>query len=166
MRMKAPRLSPWFWPLVESLGGDVQAMSERFKAMPRQRLLAFRRMYDRALSHVHPYHRGDFVFGDRDCSEDHADDFAAWVVSRGREFWDEVRRHPKDGPRYLDEFAPIADKEMDRRPDFIAGGVLHERYGENIVLVLYHPDLVERDRQQSAEQRQAEPNAAPDPAGM
>ncbi len=160
--MKAPRLSPWFWPLVESLGGDVSAMEERFMAMPRQRLLAFRRMYDRALSHVHPYHRPDFVFGERDCSEDHADDFAAWVVSRGREFWDAVRRHPENGPRHLDAFEPIADKEMGRRPDFIAGNVFYERFGESIVLVLYHPELAARERQQSAEQRQAEPGAAAD----
>ena len=163
--MKSPRLPLWFWPLVESLDGDVPAMETRFRAMPRQRLLAFRRMYDRALSGVHPYHRTDFVFGDRDCSEDHADDFAAWVVSRGRTFWDQVRRCPEDGPAYLDEFEPISFREMCRRPDFIAGNVFQERFGESIVLVLYHPELAARDRQQLAEQKQAEPGAAADGGG-
>lgn len=158
--MKVPRLSPWFWPLVESLGRDATGMESQFCAMSRQRLLAFRRMYDRARSHVHPYLRGDFVFGDRDCSEDHADDFAAWVVSRGRAFWDEVRRRPEDGSRYLGEFEPISFQEMGRLPDFIAGKVFQERFGESIVLVMYHPELAARERQQLVEQRHAAPRTS------
>lgn len=126
-------------------------MEKQFVAMPRQRLLAFRRAYDRAASSVHPYHRSDFTFGERDCSEDHADDFAAWVVSRGRAFWNKVRNHPADGPRFLDEFEPAAFDAMNRRPDFIAGEVFHTRFGESIVLVLYHPELAAKERQQASE---------------
>jgi hypothetical protein len=144
--MKTPRLPPWFWPLVESFGGEVRAMTERFKAMPRRRLLAFRRQYDRALSHVHPYHREDFVIGDRECSEDHGDDFAAWVVSQGRVFWDGLRRHPTSFQRRLEEFEPVSFEAMQRRPDFIASAVFHERFGEDMLLVLYHPELVEKHR--------------------
>ena len=116
--MKVPRLSPWFWPLVESLGYDAAAITERFRVMPRQRLLAFRRQYDRARRHVHPTSRGDFEVGERDCSEDHGDDFAAWVVSRGRAFWDEVRSRPRECWRFFDEFEKVEFEAMNRRPDF------------------------------------------------
>ncbi|WP_171469892.1 DUF4240 domain-containing protein [Frigoriglobus tundricola] len=157
-------MAAWFWPLVESLGTDADVMASRFRAMPLQRLLAFRRQYDRARGKVNPIYRADFVIGARDCSEDHADDFAAWVVSRGRAFWGEVRRHPSKCWQFLGEFEPVEFEAMSRRPDFIAGSVFHERFGENIVSVLYHPEFVAKERQRAAEPGRAAPGAAPDPA--
>ena len=35
---------------------------------------------------------------------------------------------------------------MGRRPDFVASSVFHDRFGEEMLLVLYHPDLVEEYR--------------------
>jgi hypothetical protein len=35
---------------------------------------------------------------------------------------------------------------MGRRPDFVASSVFHDRFGEAMLLVLYHPDLVEEYR--------------------
>jgi hypothetical protein len=54
--MTAPQFSPWFWPLVESLGGDKEPIAQRFQAMPREQLLGFGREYERARSCIHPFH--------------------------------------------------------------------------------------------------------------
>ena len=113
--MNAPQFSPWFWPLVECLGGDKSAIERRFQAMPREGLLDFVRQYDRARACIHPFHRGGLVFDYRDDPAGHGDIFAAWVVSRGRAFWDEVRRDPEAFQRAVDEFEPVADDFMGRR---------------------------------------------------
>jgi hypothetical protein len=35
---------------------------------------------------------------------------------------------------------------MNRRPDFIAASVFYDRFEEEMLLLLYHPELVERCR--------------------
>ncbi len=57
-----------------------------------------------------------------------------------------VRRHPESFQRYLDEFGPVSFDAMQRRPDFIASSVFQDRFGEEMLLVLYHPELVEKYR--------------------
>jgi hypothetical protein len=52
------------------------------------------------------------------------------VVSRGYAFWDEVRRDPEAFQRAADEFGPVADDFLRRRPDFIAASVLRDHSGE------------------------------------
>jgi Protein of unknown function (DUF4240) len=162
--MKAPRLALWFWELVESLGGDEKVMTRRFNELPRQRLLAFRRQFDRARGYVHPTYRADFRVQHGTCSEDYGDDFAAWVVSRGREFWQEVGRHPAAFQDKLDEFGQAESGFV--RPDYIVSSVFNERFGEEMVLVLYHPELVEKYRTTPKQQEcQVESGAAPDRGG-
>ena len=128
--MKAPRFSSWFWPLVECLTSDNAAMAERFQALSREGLLDFGRQYDLARSFIHPLYREGLVFDYRDDWEGYGDVFAAWVVSRGHAFWDEVRRDPEAFQRAADEFGPVADDFMHRRPDFIASSVFRDRFGE------------------------------------
>jgi hypothetical protein len=124
-------LSPWFWPSVECLGGDKSAMWQQFHAMPQERLLDFVRQYDRARSCIHPWHREGLVLDYRDDPVGHGDVFAAWVVSRGQQFWNEVRRDPEAFRRAVDEFESVADNFMGRRPDLIATAVYSERSGED-----------------------------------
>jgi hypothetical protein len=135
--MTAPQFSPWFWPLVEGLGGYKAAMAQRFQAMPREQLLEFGREYERARSCIHPFHRQGMVLMDyRDDREGVGDVFAAWVVSRGQAFWDQVRRDPEAFQPAADEFERVADDFTDRRPDFIASSVFRDRFGEEMLFVL------------------------------
>lgn len=90
-----------------------------------------------------------------DCSEDHGEDFAAWVVSRGRVFLDEVRLHPEAIQRYLDEFDPLESGFV--RPDHITSKVFYERFGEEMLLVLYHPELAAKHA--TKPERESEPDA-------
>jgi hypothetical protein len=137
--MKAPRLSPWFWELMESVGpealrNDRDALTVRFRALPRQRLLAFHRQFDRASGHVNPVNRSDFRSREGNLGEDSGDDWAAWMVCRGRAAWDEVRRHPTTFQRHLDDFFRA---EWSVRPDYVAAAVFEERFDEEILDVLY-----------------------------
>ena len=88
--------------------------------MPRERLLEFGRQYELARSCIHPLYREGLVVDYRDDWEGDGDVFAAWVVSRGHAFWDEVRRDPEAFQRAADEFGRVADGFLRRRPDFIA----------------------------------------------
>ena len=50
----------------------------------------------------------------------------------------------------------VSFEAMQRRPDFIASSVFHDRFGEEMLLVLYHPELAEEYRVPSKE-TEAEP---------
>jgi hypothetical protein len=153
-------LSPWFWELIESLGGDEEVMRQQFNELTRQRLLAFRRQFDRARGYVKPTCRADFRVQRGKCSEDEGDDFAAWAVSRGRVFWLKVGGHPEAFEDKLDEFRQVEAAFV--RPDYVVSSLFNERFGEEMVLVLYHPELVEKHRMPSSRQMGgAEPAAAP-----
>jgi hypothetical protein len=98
-------------------------MAERFQALSREVLVGFGRQYELARSCIHPLYGESLVVDYRDDREGHGDVFAAWVVSRGHAFWDEVRRDPEAFQRAADAFGPVADDFLRRRPDFIASSV-------------------------------------------
>ena len=78
------------------------------------------------------------------------------MVSRGRKFWQAVGREPAAFQDHLDEAAFV-------RPDYVVSSVFNERFGEEMVLVLYHPELAEKYRTTPKQQEcRAEPAAAPD----
>ena len=140
--MTAPQFSPWFWTLVEGLGGDKRAMVQRFQVMPREQLLDFGREYERARACIHPFHRQGIVLLDyRDDPEGVGDDFAAWVVSRGQAYWNQIRRDPEAFQPAADEFERVAYEFTGRRPDFIASSVFRDHFGEDMLFALRHPDV-------------------------
>jgi hypothetical protein len=141
-------------------------MKQRLAAMPKRRLLAFRRQYDRASGQVKlTYWAAPRATLTENRSDDHGDDFAAWVVSGGRGFWQEVRRHPESVQSYLNEFDPLERTFV--RPDFLASAVYHERFGEEMLLVLYHPEMVEKHRTVPKQKDDlAEPGVARDRGGI
>ena len=65
-------------------------------------------------------------------------------------------RHPESFQGYLDEFGPVSFDAMQRRPDFIASSIFYDRFGEEMLLVLYHPELVKEYRV-PPKQTEAEP---------
>src|SRR5262245_10141842 len=129
--MRSPRVPPWFWELMESVGpealrNDTEALEVRFRAMTRQRLLAFFRLFMRAWGYANPVNRPGFQSREGILSEDAGDDFAAWVVCRGRAFWAGLNLWSFQ--RYLDEYRQPDPWNV--RPDYVAGRIFEERFGE------------------------------------
>jgi hypothetical protein len=134
--MPTPRFSPWFWPLIESLDNNEVKMRKAFRAMSKRQLIAFFRQFRIARGEVNPQSRSDMPL--REVSEDALKDFAAWVVSQGREFYDEVRTNPAAVEDYWDQFTAFERKYRHfREPDGIAGQVFYERFEEEIVLLAF-----------------------------
>jgi hypothetical protein len=144
------RPSPWFWGLLEGAARSLRALSQRLEQLPEQDLRQYRREYDQAKDAVNPCsweHCQPYLA--RGCSEDHGEDFAAWVVMQGREFYQEVLSHPEQVQRYLDLFSdqdvglgPAElrwDESVDRdefrgyqRADYIAIPIYASRFGKDL----------------------------------
>jgi len=114
--MAAPPIQPWFWELLSSAQRSLRSLCRQLEALPRERLRAYRATFDDAKASVDPYldwneaspHITDWP------SEDGADDFAAWVVVQGREFYERVLQNPGRADEFLDLFR---ETEMRRRPE-------------------------------------------------
>jgi hypothetical protein len=141
--MRPPRIAPWFWKLMELVGSDAlrndeEALKTCFRAMSRQRLLVFYRQFRQVRAQVNPVNRSDFRSEAGNLSEDCGNDFAAWVVCRGRAFWTAVHRHPESFQSYLDQF--FQPDPWNVRPDYVACNVFSERFNEEILDVLSSPN--------------------------
>jgi hypothetical protein len=129
--MKAVRVAPWFWPLVESFRGREAVVRRALAALPKARLVAFNRQYRAASDLVNPCYREDMMAQLPDgCSEDHGQDFAEWVVSRGRAFYHAVRTNPADVARYMAEFDQARGRNL--HPRGVAVMVFRERFGGSL----------------------------------
>src|SRR5262245_24606750 len=65
--------------------------------MPKKDIVRYQRQYEKAKALVNPLWRADFasfIRDHEDCSDDTADDFAAWVVMQGRVFFEKVVADP------------------------------------------------------------------------
>jgi hypothetical protein len=141
----------WFWELLESSGRSLRALCRRLEQLPKEQLRRYRLMYDKLKGEVNPHGWEEcHPYLTDQCSEDHADDFAAWVVMQGLAFYDEVAAHPEQIQHYLGMFAQAEaerrsgrqgawDNEADRpeyrgyqRADYIASPIYLMRFGEEL----------------------------------
>jgi uncharacterized protein DUF4240 len=150
-----PHVSAWFWDLLESSGRSLRSLCRKLEGLPKEELRRYRLEYDEAKSQVDPCSWDACQpFLSRGCSEDHGDDFAAWVVMQGREFFGRVRSHPQDVQRHLEMFGEVEmrrgpadlrwDNEVDReeyrgcqRADYIASPIYRARFGEDLCEACY-----------------------------
>jgi hypothetical protein len=136
------------WELLESSKRNLKALCRLLEQLPKDRLERYRDEYEEAKSQINPCYWDDcHPHLGRSCSEDHGDDFAAWVVMHGEPFFEAVRAHPEEIEAYLDRFdeAEIKtrsgkggwDNEVDLpeyqgwvRADYIASRIYTERFGK------------------------------------
>jgi hypothetical protein len=147
--ISSPELQPWFWELLESSGRNLRTLCRKLEALPRERLLEYRENYDAAKECINPCYADEYLAHLADCSEDHADDFAAWAVSQGREFYAQVRAQPARIGEFFEMFEACEagegfpglrwDEEVDRkeykgyqRADYIADPIFESRFGEEL----------------------------------
>ena len=142
----------WFWQLIESSEHKLQCLAEKLELLTKEQLIAFQFQYEDAKELVSPMwanEPGEIGSYIEECSEDNADDFADWVVSQGRNFFDDVKSNPASGPEYLTMYEQHDRDEMFlhlcwnddvereeyrglQSPGFIARGVYECRFGESL----------------------------------
>lgn len=111
--------------------------------------------YDSKKDEVNPhYWEGSHLNLTEPCSEDHCDDFAAWVVMQGAEFHSDVAAHPERIQQYSDMFSDCEsgqsyaelrwDEDVDRneyrgcqRADYIASAIFRSQHGGDILEACY-----------------------------
>ncbi|HQR07656.1 MAG TPA: DUF4240 domain-containing protein [Gemmatales bacterium] len=150
-----PQIDDWFWELLESSQGSLRLLCRKIEQLPRQRVIDYHRLYEEAKSSVNPLCREDDVTSpDDDCSEDGADDFAAWVVMQGKSLYERAVHDPLHLALLLKSFQEheagkgalafgIAwDNNVDRkeyggyqRADYIAAPIYRTRFGEELAEV-------------------------------
>src|SRR5262249_42206062 len=154
--MEGPRLSSWFWDLLESAGHNLCALCRKLEELPQEQLERYRLEYDEAMGYVNPCYCEEFhPYLVDECSEDHCDDFAAWVVSQGREFYERVRSQPEAVQQHFDMFVRAEtgrrsrmqgwwDDRVDRpeyrgyqRPDYIASPIYEMRFAKDLYEACY-----------------------------
>ncbi len=79
----------WFWTAIEQAGGELQQLVDWLEKISRELLIEFAANAQLAAEAVCDPWAGPTIDGTT-LSEDDVQDFATWVVSRGRAFWEEV----------------------------------------------------------------------------
>lgn len=151
--------SPWnpdsFWDLIASCGRNLRTLSRKLEQFSKLDLCRYHVAFEDWKSDVSPHNWEEcHPYLERPCSEDHADDFAAWVVMQGEAFYAEVAGHPGRIQHYLEMFSDCRaggehaemrwDTEVERdeyrgsrRADFIASAVYRARFGGSILDACY-----------------------------
>ena len=104
--LSVPRINEWFWDVLESSRHNLQALCRQLESLPREQLYSFQYQYWEAMEYVPP--------GDQDVPRLPAtvqvpdkfdgEDFSDWVVSQGRAFYYELRRHPEELQACIDMY--------------------------------------------------------------
>lgn len=139
-----------FWRIIDASKRSLRRLCRQLERMPKKEIVRYQQQYDEAKSMINPLNREDIAsFADDDwsCSEDGADDFAAWVVMQGKPFFDEMLADPA---RLLaqarafeesdeDESETQWDETVDRpeyrgyqRADYVATPIYRARFGEEL----------------------------------
>jgi hypothetical protein len=108
--LSVPRIDTWFWDVLESSGHSLRLLCRQLEALPREQLYAFQYQYYEAMDYVSPDDEDLPVHVPADV--DH-EDFADWVVSQGRTFYYDLRRHPEGLLACIDRYlASEEDREF------------------------------------------------------
>jgi hypothetical protein len=153
----APTPEDWFWDLIETSDRGLRVLAKRLEELPKERLQQYLLWYDEAKEHVNPAYIEEFwPHMPEPCSDDHGDDFAAWVVAQGREYLGLVRSNPADIQTHLDIFEAdlpeftwdtAVDREEYRgyqRPGSIVTPIYETRFGEDLLDACYEPSGMPR----------------------
>jgi hypothetical protein len=141
---------PWFWELLAAAGRNLRALCRQLEHLSQERLKQYRAAFEDAKGTVDPYHDWEACvpYISKWPSEEDADDFSAWVVMQGQEFYQQVRNSPEKVQLYLDLFHEVEmkkhpemtwDTSVDReeyrgyqRADYIATPIYKTRFGEEL----------------------------------
>jgi hypothetical protein len=164
--LSVPRIDDWFWDVLQSSQHNLRALCRQLEALPREKLYSFQYQYQDAMDYVPP--------GGQDVpklpatlrvpTDFDSEDFDAWVVSQGREFYYDLRRHPETLQACIDMYLASEegrgflelrwDEEVDREeyrgwqsPFQVGFPIYRARFGKDIWGMIgsydWDPDLPE-----------------------
>jgi hypothetical protein len=114
--------SEGFWSVLWAIIDEANGSKEKLKALlasePRAVIVAFHKAFCRAISNLDEIKCGESA------SEDYRNDVFTLIVSKGREYYDAIVKHPERIPDDIDPDGPFFGN--------VAGNVLWERFGEEI----------------------------------
>lgn len=146
----------WFGALLESSNRSLIALGRKLEALPKEQWRRYRLEFDKWAGDVNPHYWEECQpHLSESCSEDSAEDFAAWVVMQGLGFYEEVAAHPERIDAYLKMFCQAEaerrtggpgwwNNDVDRteyrgyqRADYIATPIYQARFGEDLHAACY-----------------------------
>jgi hypothetical protein len=155
MANSTPPDQHWFWNLIDSSDRSLRKLCGKLEQLSKHDLCRYYLAYGHWKDAVNPHYREEcHPYLAEPCSEDHCDDFSAWVVMQGLAFFDEVIKHPERIQQYLEVFSDCAsghgyselrwDENVDRedyrgcqRADYIASAIFRSRHGGSILDACY-----------------------------
>ena len=88
--------SPLLWDVLKQALGDKAKLQGILDGLPKEEVLAFHRDFRRALHGLwSTLESGGHLKHDEDLSEDTLEDMFAYVVSQGRDYYDDIISHPE-----------------------------------------------------------------------
>ena len=133
----------WFWEIVESSQRNLVTLSRKLESLSKDELVRYQVQCWHAKEDVNPYSQTyDLEASGLTCSEDDADDFAAWVVGEGRTFCEKVRDNPDNIRKFFDTYEEADGSSWDetvddpeyhgnQRLDFLANAVYSKKFDED-----------------------------------
>ena len=97
-----------FWNLLESSGRSLSSLCRKLEGLSQRNLQLYQRFYEETRRSVDPYfdweESSPHILKWDSLSEDDAEDFSAWVIMQGQDFYEQVRNHPDLVQHYIDLF--------------------------------------------------------------
>ncbi|WP_171468905.1 DUF4240 domain-containing protein [Frigoriglobus tundricola] len=107
-----------FWSIIDESNGSKDKLKSILASEPRVIVIDFYKEFLKAISNLEEIMCGGGA------SEDYREDVFTLIVSKGREYYDEIVKHPECVPGDIDPNGPYFLN--------VAGDVLMERFGEEI----------------------------------
>lgn len=142
-----PKIGQRFWDIISSSSSSLCLLCRTLEQIPKQEVIEYQRQFEEAKSAVNPLYRADFasfVDDGTSCSDDEADDFAAWVVMQGKSFFESAVNDPVQLFAFLKSFQESDDdttwdEKVDRpeyrgyqRADYVAVPIYRSRFREEL----------------------------------
>ncbi|WP_338871431.1 DUF4240 domain-containing protein [Myxococcus stipitatus] len=117
-------VSAQFWEVIHRASGQPNELERILWEMDEAEIARFHEEFVRITSVLQgePFDR---MMGG-DVSEDGLMDIAYWVVAQGREFYEDILRHPERIPREVRDGDPVL------RMGGVAGDVMEEKFGKEL----------------------------------
>src|SRR4051794_39929251 len=102
--LRAPAIDDWFWDVLETSGRGLRILCRKLEALPEARLFRFQQQYADAMDFVNPRDWDDPEIPAAARYSAGGEEFAAWVVSQGERFYEQVRCNHARLPEFAGMF--------------------------------------------------------------
>lgn len=105
------------WDVLSRANGNEEALKGILQSLPRQIIIDFSNEFRRAMTNLYEI--------EYEASEDYQKDISALIVSKGKEYYDEIVNHPERVPHEIDPNGPYFLH--------VPAEVFRDRFGEELM---------------------------------